>query len=303
MRYNPTMPLRKIVVGVDFSPGGDVAARRAVEIAAQHGAELVLVHAATVPEHPAVPASMQPTADALVGILNQRLGADRAELDTLRERLESSGVTVSQLLVDRYPDDALVEAAAELGADLIVTGSRHRTGVRRWLLGSVAEHVVRAAACSVLVARPGDPDRGFERVVVGTDFSPAAVGALARAVELARPGATIDLVHCLQIPILGVGLDSERAIEGYEALRVELLADAQTRADAAIAVHAAAGVTLRTHVVEASPREAVCDLAEEVHADLVVVGGHGHRGLRRVLLGSVAEATVRHAPCSVLVAR
>lgn len=298
------MPLRKIVVGVDFSPGSEVAARRAAELAAQHGAELVLVHAATVPQRPEVPASMKTTADALVTVLAQRLAADRSELATLRERLESSGITVSQLLVDRYADDALVEAAAEVGADLIVTGSRDRHGLRRWLLGSVAEHVVRAADVSVLVARGGDPDRGFERVVVGTDFSAGAALALDRAVELARPGATIELVHCFHMATLGyLPASMEGPIDGYQALYSELIADAHARGDAAIKAHAGAPVTFRFHLLEEHPREAVCDLAERVHADLVVVGSYGRRGLRRLVLGSVAEATVRHAPCSVLVVR
>lgn len=298
------MPLRKIVVGVDFSPGAEVAAARAAEVAAQTGAELVLIHAATIAEEPDVPASMRPTANALRGILTERLARDRAAIADLRERLQGGGITVSQLLIDRDPDDALVEAATELGADLIVTGTRDRGRLRRWLLGSVAEQVVRAASCSVLVTRGGDPDRGFERIVVGTDFSPAAEGALARAVELARPGATIDAVHCFHVPLLSLTTAADAVpVEGYDSLRAELLADAHAHGDAALAAHAAAPVTIRFHLKEESPREAVCDLAEQHHADLVVVGSHGRRGLRRVLLGSVAEAVVRHAPCSVLVAR
>jgi nucleotide-binding universal stress UspA family protein len=298
------MTVRKIVVGVDLSPGTELAAARAAEIAAQTGAELVLVHAATVAESPDVPASMKPTADALRGILLERLAQDRAALGDLRERLQDSGVAVSQLVVDRDADDALVEAATELGADLIVTGTRDRGRVRRWLLGSIAESVVRAASCSVLVTRGGDPERGFQRIVVGTDFSPAAEGALARAVELARPGAAIDVVHCFQVPLLSLTSNPDAVpVEGYETLRAELLADAHARGDAALAVHAGAPVTFRFHLVEEKPREAVCDLAEQLGADLVVIGSHGRRGLRRVLLGSVAEAVVRHAPCSVLVAR
>ncbi|MBE7451777.1 MAG: universal stress protein [Kofleriaceae bacterium] len=299
------MALRKIVVGMDLTPGSEVAARRAGEIAARHGAEVVLVFAATVPEQPEVPASMAPTAAALVKVLDDRLSANRDELGAMRERVAAAtGATVSQLIVDEFADDALVAAATEVGADLIVTGSRGRTGLRRWLLGSVAEHVVRQADISVLVARAGDPDHGFARIVVGTDFSPGATIALARAVELAEPGAVIDLVHCYHMPLLRPlpGVDPVLA-EDFHNLSTELVADAHARGEAAVAVHAGAPVTFRIHVVDEHPREAVCDLAEKVGADLVAVGSHGRRGLRRLILGSVAEATVRHAPCSVLVAR
>lgn len=299
------MALKKLVVGMDFSPGAEVAARRAAEIAAQHSAEIVLVHAATVPQRPDVPESMAATRDALVRVLDERLASERAQLGEIRERLAAeSGVTVSQLIVDEYPDDALVDASAQLGADLVITGSRDKSAIRRWLLGSTAEHVVRRAEMSVLVARAGDPDRGFGRIVVGSDFTPGSDVALARAVELAQPGASIDLVHCMNHPMFRPvpGVDPVLA-EDYKSFHEQLVADANARCAEVVRDHALANVQFRFHVVEDQPREAVCDLAEKVHADLVAVGSHGRRGLRRLVLGSVAEATVRHAPCSVLVAR
>lgn len=303
--YNRGMALRKLVVGMDFSPGAEVAARRAGEIAAKHGAEVVLVHATTVPQRPDVPTSMAATADALVKVLDDRLAAERDQLGAVRERLAAtSGVTVSTLIVDEYPDDALVDAATQLGADLVITGSREKGRLRRWLLGSTAEHVVRRAETSVLVARPGDPDHGFNRVVVGTDFSPGATLALARAVELAQPGAVLDLVHCLHHPMFRPvpGVDPVLA-DDYKDFLAQLVGDAHARLEEAAREHAIANVEFRFHVVEEQPREAVCDLAEKSKADLVAVGSHGRRGLRRLVLGSVAEAIVRHAPCSVLVAR
>ncbi|HEX7664323.1 MAG TPA: universal stress protein, partial [Polyangiaceae bacterium] len=106
---------------------------------------------------------------------------------------------IYQVLVDRFADDALVEAATELHVDLIVTGTSEQSKLRRWLLGSVTESVVRTAPCSVLVARTGDPERGFQRVVVGTDFSPPADVALERACDLAAPGAELDVVHCFHL--------------------------------------------------------------------------------------------------------
>jgi nucleotide-binding universal stress UspA family protein len=299
------MALHKIVVGTDFSPGADVAVRRAAEIAERHGAEIVLVHATTVPQRPDVPESMAATADALVKVLDERLASEREQLAQVRQQIATEhGVTVSQLVVDEYPDDALVDAAAQQGADLVITGSREKSALRRWLLGSTAEHVVRRAEMSVLVARAGDPDHGFGRIVVGTDFSPGATLALARAVELAQPGANLDLVHCLHHPMFRPVPGVDPVLAGdYKSFLEQLVAEAHARCEEAMRVHAGAQVTFRSHVVEDQPREAVCDLAEKVQADLVAVGSHGRRGIRRLVLGRVAEATVRHAPCSVLVAR
>ena len=62
-----------------------------------------------------------------------------------------------------------------------------------------------------------------------------------------------------------------------------------------------AGLTTRTEVPQGDPRECLVDVAKKEHADLVVLGSHGHSGLGRLLLGSVASHVVAHAPCSVLV--
>ncbi len=298
------MALQHILVGVDFSPGSLGAALRAAEVAAAHGARLTLVHAATVPERPEVPEAMQATADAYLEVLEQRLAGDRDRLAALREELAATGVVVSHVLIDRFADDALVEAATELGADLLVTGSRERGALRRWLLGSVAEAVVRTAPCSVLVARPGDPDRGFQRLVIGTDFSPMADLAIARALDLAAPDATVDIIHCFRLAFPSDAPDDLPALgPDPTTLHAQLSADVHARGQAILERHARPGIVARFSLIDDSPRHGLCDAAEQQQADLVVVGSHGRRGLRRALLGSSAEAVVRHAPCSVLVVR
>ncbi|MBK9031111.1 MAG: universal stress protein [Myxococcales bacterium] len=296
------MPLTRLVVGVDFSPSSEVAVNRAAEIAAHHGAELVLIHAGTVPERPEVPASMRAARDAYVEVLRVQLAHDRERLAAMRERLVRSGISVSQLIVDRFPDDALVEAATELGADLILTGARERGAAARWLLGSVAAKVVRAAPCSVLCARPGDPDRGFSRIVVGTDFSEGADAALARAVDVAEPGATIDVVHAFELG-WGAAVSPSDLVVGEQVVRDDVRAEVLERGAALLTPWRDAGVTIRFHAHDARPRDLLRAQATELEADLIVVGGVGHRGLRRWLLGSVAEDIVNDAPCSVMVAR
>lgn len=295
------MTLSRLLVGVDFSPASEIAVARAAEIAAHQGAELVLLHAATVPDAPDVPASMTVARDAYVGVLRERLAGDRARLAELHQRLAATGIVVSQVVVDRFPDDALVEAAEELHADLILTGARERSAAARWLLGSVAAKVVRAAPCSVLCARPGDPDRGFSRLVVGTDFSDGAARALALAVAVAEAGATIDVVHAVELG-WNPAAEAELGPRGSE-LATDRHDDLRARGEALLAPHRDGRVELRLHILDDRPRDLLRREAEARQADLIVVGGVGLRGLRRWLLGSVAEDIVNDAPCSVLVAR
>jgi nucleotide-binding universal stress UspA family protein len=298
--------LKTILVGVDFSPASDVAARQALGVARKLGARLVLAHAAAIPDAPeGVPEAMHPTTEALQKILRDRLADERADLGDLGTRLSGQGVEISHVLVDGFADDALAQAAQELGADLIVAGSHGRRGLGRLLLGSVAERLTRIAAASVLVAR-GDGDAangGFHRIVCATDFSDAAERGLDLAIELAAPGASIDLVHFWEMPALSRVHATEEVDKTLSEIRTNLEDAGRARGERALAGRDPKGTTLRYQLREGDTREGLIDLARASSADLIVTGGHGRRGLRRFLLGSVAESTVRHAPCSVMVAR
>jgi nucleotide-binding universal stress UspA family protein len=276
-------PLRRIVVGVDFSPCSDDAIGHALAVARREGAPVTLVHVGQLAEAPAVPASMAIPAHAYREVMLERLARDRARLAALRELHEGQGVEISQAVYEDVPASGVAAAARDLGADLIVTGSHGRTGLRRALLGSVAEHTVRLATASVLVARGPAPAAGYRRIVVGADFSPRTDLAVERALAMAAPDAEIDVVHCWEPPA-ALGDDGDLdTMAGH-------LRSRSRRA-------------LRVLALEEAPDRGLAHHADRVSADLLVVASHGRRGLDRMLLGSVAEATVRRATCSVLVAR
>ena len=293
----------KIVVGVDSSARADEAARQALAVARLSGAEIVLVHVGLVPDEiEGLPPSMAGTARAYRQILAGRLAEDRRRLSELRERVSGQGVQVSQAVIDGFADVTLAEAAQRLGADLIVVGTHGRTGLRRILLGSVAERTVRLADISVLVVRGEVVAGGYRRLVVGTDFSPYSAWALDRAIAIAAPGADVHVVNCWRVPgeIAGHG-ETVDAVVGE--LRRDLAAASDERGRELLRPLLDRAVSVRFESLERSPIDGLVDAAAIDDADLVVVGSHGYRGLRRFVLGSVAEAVVRHAPCSVLVAR
>jgi nucleotide-binding universal stress UspA family protein len=129
--------------------------------------------------------------------------------------------------------------------------------------------------------------------------------ALARATWIATPGARIDLVHCWQISPLAFPADAPAMIPTYEQVRRDTAEELQRRGTELVARARLSrkDVDVRFHLLERPAAHGIDDFARDVDADLVVVGSHGRRGLRRFLIGSVAEVTVRHAPCSVLVVR
>ena len=138
-------------------------------------------------------------------------------------------------------------------------------------------------------------------IVVATDFSEHADHALDYAVELAtRLGASLHLIHSIHIPAMGV---HEIGI-AYNAMAIESMTRAaEAQLDARIArYHGRIEIeTARCEVGDA--RDVIDRAAEQLGADLIVIGTHGRRGLKRMLLGSVAEAVVRTAPCPVLTVR
>jgi nucleotide-binding universal stress UspA family protein len=106
----------------------------------------------------------------------------------------------------------------------------------------------------------------------------------------------------LSLPILGE-FASEAALQSYQRLEQTLADSAQAAVDRSSAILRPGRFVIEPIVRRGDPRSAIVDVAKEWRAELIVVGSHGRTGPRRLLLGSVAEYVVRHAPCSVEVSR
>jgi nucleotide-binding universal stress UspA family protein len=138
----------------------------------------------------------------------------------------------------------------------------------------------------------------IQKILVAVDFSEYADSVLDVAVEFAkRLSAELHLVHAfdVRIPLVTpyeVAIPTAFIEEAREA--------AASKLDALIRKVADDGVTATSHLSEVPAASAIVDLAEELGSDLIIMGTRGHTGLKHVLLGSVAERTLRHAPCSVL---
>jgi universal stress protein A len=141
----------------------------------------------------------------------------------------------------------------------------------------------------------------ISKILVAVDFSENSNRALATAIDLAgKFEASIDLVHAFAslIPAIypyDIGIPDALMRDARNSAKEMLQADSDK-------VHAA-HIVVRTHLTEVPAAGAIARVAEEVGADLLVVGTRGHSGLKHILMGSVAERTIREAPCSVLVVK
>lgn len=287
--------LRKILCPTDFSPGSQRALRVAVRLASELHAELVVMHAWEVPSTGLGDFPFPP------GLSEQISGEARRALETAVREAKTAGVQrVISKLTRGAPGSAIVAAADDDHAiDLVVLGTHGRTGLARVLLGSIAEHVVRHAPCSVLAIRPDAGDRPFDHVLVPVDFSASSRDAVELAAGLVRSGrGEVMLLHALELPTAHAG--DAASIELAQALQAradQLLDECVTQLEGKVS----ARISKRTRSGKAGA-QILAMLDDDRSFDLVVMGTHGHTGIHR-LLGSVAEKVVRHAPCPVVVAR
>jgi nucleotide-binding universal stress UspA family protein len=145
----------------------------------------------------------------------------------------------------------------------------------------------------------------FGRIVVGTDGSDSAGEAVRQATELASlSGAQLEIVSAFE-PIPKRRIDAEaREAPGDVQYEIGPREDVNLILDAASGEAKKAGIAeVQTHAREGDPAEAILDVAEEIKADLIVVGNKGMTGARRFLLGSVPNNISHHAPCSVIIVK
>jgi nucleotide-binding universal stress UspA family protein len=231
---------------------------------------------------------------------------ERAYLAEMEAKLGSEA-SVDSALLEGHVAEEIAEYAARVGADMVLITTHGHTGVSRMWLGSVADALVRMTTLPLLVVHPAQgghvPDDVFEfkHVMVPLDGSNLSATILGPAADLARAsGARITLVHVVSssavlgariFPLLPDDLSPAmaKAREYLETLADELRED---------------GLQVDIHVEEhEAPGRAIAALADKLGADVIALATHGYGGLKRALLGSVADKVLRSSPQPLLVQR
>jgi nucleotide-binding universal stress UspA family protein len=290
---------RRILVPVDFSAPSRQAFQAALQLAQRFGSRLAVAH---------VTRRNRPDSHIVaeqVGITFDTRRAGRAKLSEFIEREKLGDLQPARIVADGVPFDEIAKAAKAWEADLLVIATHGYTGLKHVLLGSTTERVVRHAPCPVLVVRSREK-RGLKTsfsldkvrsILVPVDFSKPSLDALPHGLALARRyKAQLCLLHViapLHPDMLIDTTQTQRDVRVAAHERLTRLADATRKA------WPRTGRELRT----GHPVTTITAMAKRTNADLIVMGAHGHSGLKHALLGSVAERVVRQAPCSVLTVR
>jgi len=291
----PTPGAGPLLAAVDFSPPSRHAALRAAVLARQQGRGLVLLHA--LPEAP-------------LAQMRQWLGADNAaeqalrdeaaqRLDTLATTLGRSGATVQARVLTGSPVDLVLHEADALATPLLVLGARGTGYLRRLVLGSTAERLLRRSPRPLLVVRQ-TPHEPYRRVLVALDFSPWSAQALALARQVA-PGARLLLASVFEVPfepkLRFAGVD-EGTIAQY---RRRGRAEALQRLQALAAGAGLAPADWEPLVLEGDASLRLVEAEQEHDCDLVVLGKHGVSAAVDLLLGSTTQHVLAEGAADVLV--
>jgi len=287
----------------DFSLSSKQALAYGVDLIERTGAMLHFMHVQEVSLGPFVGGEPSPEAG------QEKLKAQFA--DRCKEALDPYALDPEAEYVSYVVErsaaiaPAIMQYAEEHEVDLIVMGTQGRRGVKRVLFGSVAEEVLRSAPCPVLTARSEENDEhvptpaSVERLVAPIDFSDASRSALQYAARLTTLyDVPLTLVHVVELPKIPTVYEVEFSDRSPEEIEAKVRTELEEW-----------GRSIETDVpgiscvVESGdPVPTLLDLASTPE-DLVVMATHGLSGLKRRVLGSVAEGVLRRAPGPVITGR
>ena len=277
--------IKRILVPLDGSELSESALPCAVQLARRHHSETIL--AQVIPHLAELAPGLAPE---LVPELQTR-AVSRA-----RNYLENRGSRFAPLVVS--PLTRLGSAREEIpalaercGCDLMVMASHGRDGAEHWLLGSVAEGILRAAPCPVLLVRPpAQALAAFHNILVPVDGSPASLQVLQRLPDYLAPGGQITLLQSGGLSLYPNFAHKTELVEGYLAgLEADLRLVAEN------------GPASQVVVLDGEPVDDILSWSRTHPCDLIAMSSHGRSGFRRFWLGSVAEKVSRQAPCDVLI--
>ncbi len=279
---------RKILVAVDGSETSTYALRESFNLAVDEKSWITVV--SVVPYNQG-DLDMTGVGDLIAAM---RKPAEDA-LTSAKKIAEEERALIKTVLEEGETYERILDLADAENCDLIVMGRRGLRRFERALVGSVTARVIGYSQRDVLVV-PLDTTIGWKKVLVATDGSKHSAVAVDHAINFAKSyGGELKILSVVDMPAELYG-EAPQLVEDLVKKAADYTAKAAQRA-------AAAGVKAEVFVRETEAYQAIVDLASEQKVQTIVLGSHGRTGLRRLLMGSVTEKVIGHAPCPVLVVK
>jgi nucleotide-binding universal stress UspA family protein len=278
---------RKILVAIDGSESSKHALRESFKLATDEKCWVTVV-------------SVIPTyeGDAAVWINNVKeamakpceLALSEAENMAKKERVLIKTVCEEGEIYERIVDLADAE-----NSDLIVMGRKGTAGLQKTLVGSVTARVIGHSQRDVLVV-PNDTSIGWKSILFATDGSKYSENAANKAIDFAKSyGSEIKVISVVDVTEEFMAR-APGAVEDLVKKAKEIVEDVRKNASSE-------GIKAEGIVREGDAYKVIVNIAKKQKANAVIMGSHGRTGLKRLLMGSVTERVIGHAPCPVLVVK
>jgi nucleotide-binding universal stress UspA family protein len=234
--------------------------------------------------------------------LQEHKDGAQAYLDRMVAKLGEEGISARGRLVEGDPADGILRVVEEEQPSLLALTTHGRSGLARWIRGSVAERVLRRCPVPVLMAKAVEGELKevpeFKRILLPLDGSDRSAAILPLVEHVAG-------LHNAEVILLRVAWSGPMAAD-YPVHAVPLIVTPE-KVEESLKPHAdrlaAAGVKVRTQAAFGIEAGSILDALEEEDVDLLAMTTHGRSGLDRWLLGSVTEKVLRHAQCPLLIQR
>lgn len=307
------MQLQTIVVPLDGSTLAEHALPVALRLLPTDNAQMILVRVPVYAEAQAPVAAeysmFWPEIRDAPGSYRQVYQEAVDYLTHLAKRSEHAGLTVEVRVEEGDRAGAIVDVAVEKRADLIVMTTHGRTGVTRWIIGSITERVLHEAPCPVLAvrarpeSRPGQSGAMFaQKILVPLDGSELAEQAIPPALAVARQtGGELILLR-----VAAVGPEELDLVEGEAASDFALATEYLERTAADCRAQGIATTARTVPSGGAGAGNIATAIIEDATAsgiDLIAMSTHGRSGLRRWVYGSVTEKVLHNADIDLLIVR
>ncbi|MBL9038650.1 MAG: universal stress protein [Archangium sp.] len=279
--------LRSILVPTDFSEGAQAALERALQLPVGPSTKVTLLH--VLPE--GIPGTLRDDA----------IHEAERSLDKALARIARTKETPRSLVgavVEGDPTQHILKRSRTVEADLIVMGRHGRRVFADVFVGSTAQKVMRHGEVPVLLVQTA-PKAPYARPLLSLDTEKTTTTVVKRALTLLGPRVKrADVVHVARVPFEDFVVVSDHARDAFRAGFVKT-----STARLAKLLKPLSAVRFNLNVLSGDARTLILSEATERRADVLVVGTHARTGLKRVLVGSVAEWLLQRAPCDVLVVR
>lgn len=284
----------KILIATDGSEFSEGAIREAIRLAKRCSSK---IYAITVVE-------TNPEYETLAPNLVEKAEVDsKRHLDSIKERASKDGVECE--IIIRHGDEPyqlIIDEADRREVDLIIMGRRGRRGFKRLMMGSVTASVIGHARQNVLVV-PRAAQIDWKKILVATDGSKYSEGAVREALSIAKACGS-SLVAISVVP--------SESVSPFDIVHSEMQKDlivekeykvAESAIEAVKSACKTEGISCEALILAGRPYEAILEIAKQKSVDLIIIGSHGRTGLKKLLMGSVAERVITLSESAVLVVK